>query len=153
VLNQRESILGAAIGVLLVLVPLALEVGGCHGGQWSELGSNGKSDKQSKQNKVDGLQIVAKSNREVARLNADDVVRIMQRVGFSDDQIVELGTDLHNALLLSGGAEVYYNKHLEMIFAINNQQVQIQSRSRGTFIYDVSTRRFVLGSPPADKSR
>jgi len=143
-------------GMLLVLVPLALEVVGCNGGlkpvEWSELGSEGNPKKQSRQNK-DGLRIEAKSNREVARLGPDDVVRVMQRVGFSDDQILDLGTDLHNALLLSGGAQVIYGKRLEMIFAVNNQQIHIQSRSRGTFVYDLSTKRFALGSAPSDGNR
>jgi len=142
--------------VLLVLVPLALEVAGCHGGvkpvEWSELGSESKPKKQSKQNQQ-GLYIVARSGREVAKLRPDDIVRIMQRVGFSDDQILDLGTDLYNALLLSGAADVYYGKSHEMIFAVNNQQVQIQSRSRGSFLYDVANGRFVIGSSPSDRSR
>ncbi len=54
--------------------------------------------------------------------------------------------DLHRALLLSGGAELFYGKRLEMLFAVNNQQIQIQSRTRGTFIYDIVMQRFVLGS-------
>ncbi len=69
-----------------------------------------------------------------AKLSSDDIVRIMQRVGFSDQQILDLGTDLYNALRRSGAADVYYGKSQEMIFAVNNQQVQIQSRSRGTFV-------------------
>jgi hypothetical protein len=83
---------------------------------------------------------VARSGREVVRLNPDDVVRIMQRVGFSDDQILDLGPDLYNALLLSGAAEVFYGKRTEMIFIVSNRQVQIQSHSRGTFVYDVLIR-------------
>ena len=151
---KRGSILKRTTGVLLVLAPLALEVVGCNGGlkpvEWSELGSEERPARQSRQSRPsrEGLQIVARSNREVARLSPDDVIRIMQRVGFSDDQILVLGTDLHNALLQSGGAEVYYGKSLEMILAVNNQQVQIQSRSRGTFVYDVGAGRFVLGSAP-----
>ena len=157
--NRRGSILKTTTGVLLVLVPLALEVVGCRGGlkpvEWSELGSERKP-KQSRQStpstqgrqsrpSKEGLRIVAKSGREVARLSPDDIVRIMQRVGFSDDQIVELGTDLYNALLLSGRAEAYYGRDLEMIFVVNAQQVQIQSRSRGTFLYDIAKARFTLG--------
>jgi hypothetical protein len=147
--------------MLLILVPLALGVVGCHGAvkpvEWSELGSESGTKKQAKQSKdskkSEELRIVAKSNKEVTRLGPDDVVRIMQRIGFSDDQIVELGTDLRNALLQSGGAEVYYGKGLEMIMAVNNQQVQIQSRSRGSFVYDVARKRFVLGASPSGGGR
>ena len=106
-----------------------------------------RDDRPSRERKNDErLRIVAKSNREVARLSPDDIVCIMQRVGFSDDQILDLGTDLYNALLLSGGADVYYGKGLEMIFAVNNRQVQIQSRSRGSFVYDIAKKRFALGA-------
>jgi hypothetical protein len=147
--NRRGSILDAA-AVLLVLAPLALEAGGCRGGlkpvEWSEVGANSNSQRQSRRSNAQGLRLVARSNRETAKLSPNDVVRIMQRVGFSDEQILELGTDLHNALFLSGGAEVYYGRNMEMIFAVSNQQVHIQSRSRGSFVYDVIAGRFVLGS-------
>lgn len=168
--NRRGSILRVMTGglrapnaflhtgvLLLVLVPLALEVVGCNGGfrpvAWSELGSDGGPKKQQSRQHQEGLQIVAKSGREITRLNPDDVVRIMQRVGFSDDQILRLGTDLHNALLLSGAADVYYGGSLEMIFAVDNQQVKIQSRSRGSFIYDIAGGRFVLGAAPLEDKR
>jgi hypothetical protein len=94
------------------------------------------------------------NNREVARtLNADDIVRIMQRVGFSDQQILDLGPDLYNALRRSGAANVYSGERLEMIMAVNNQQVQIQSTARGTFFYDLARGRFVVGSTQADRGR
>jgi hypothetical protein len=153
--------LKATTGVLLVLVLLAWEMVGCNGGVqpvgWSELGSGSKPKKPSRparQNAKDGLSIVAMNNREVARtLNADDIVRIMQRVGFSDQQILDLGPDLYNALRRSGAANVYSGERLEMIMAVNNQQVQIQSTARGTFFYDLARGRFVVGSTQADRGR
>ncbi len=49
VMNRRGSISGAA-AVLLILVPLALEVGGCPGGHkpvgWSKLSPAGKPAKK-----------------------------------------------------------------------------------------------------------
>jgi hypothetical protein len=148
--------LKATTGALLVLVPLALEVAGCRPVEWAELGSGsnreeprweGRSESQpSRRNRTEGLRIVARSGREVVRLSPDDVIRIMQRVGFSDDQILELGPDLYNALLQSGAAEVFYGKRTEMIFVVSNRQVRIQSHSRGTFVYDVLMQQFVLGS-------
>jgi hypothetical protein len=155
--NGCGSILKATTGVLLVLVPLALEVAGCRPVEWAEVGSGSNRDeprlepraesKPGRRQSTNGLRIVARSGREVVRLSPDDVVRIMQRVGFSDDQILELGTDLYNALLLSGAAEVIYGKRTEMLFVVSNRQVQIQSHSRGTFVYDVLMQQFVLGSP------
>jgi len=128
--------------------------------EWAELGSGsnrdeprweGRSEKSrsesrpSRRRSANELRIEARSGREVVRLSPDDVVRIMQRVGFSDDQILELGPDLYQALLQSGAAEVIYGKRTEMIFVVNNRQVQIQSHSRGAFVYDVLMQQFVLG--------
>lgn len=135
----RRGILG------LALLLLALTGAGCHG--W------GKSKKPAEPiaDSKEGLRIEARSATQVARLSPADTVRIMQRLGFSNQQIVELGTDLHNALLLSGAAEVYYGKTLEMIVAVVNGQIQIQCRTRGTFVYDLAKGRFVLGSAPSEK--
>jgi hypothetical protein len=153
------------IGTWLVLVLLAWTVAGCSGVEWSELGTARPDDeprladrserpsKRPSRQARDGLRITARSNTEVARLSPDDVVRIMRRVGFSDDQILALGTDLYGALSLSGGADLYNGKRLEMIFAVHNQQVHIQSRLRGTFVYDAVIGQFVLGSASSDRGR
>jgi hypothetical protein len=165
--------LKATTAVCLVLVPLALAAG-CRPVEWAELGAGPKREEPPRSQAQDGgwegradtpraplresrptrrpqstneLRIVARSGREVVRLSPDDVIRIMQRVGFSDDQILDLGPDLYNALLQAGAAEVLYGKHTEMIFAVSNRQVRIQSRTRGTFVYDVLMQQFVLGSP------
>ena len=152
--------LKATAAVCLVLVPLALGAG-CRPVEWAELGSGSNRDEarltprsESRSNRrqsANGLRVLARSGREVVRLSPDDVVRIMQRVGFSDDQILDLGPDLYNALLLSGGAEVLYGKRTEMIFIVSNRQVQIQSHSRGTFVYDVLMQQFILGSSSAKR--
>jgi hypothetical protein len=160
--NRCGYILKATTGALLVLVPLALEAAGCRPVEWAELGSGpnrdeprweGRSESRpSRRSSTNELRIVARSGREVVRLSPDDVIRIMQRVGFSDDQILDLGPDLYSALLQSGAAEVLYGRHTEMILVVSNRQVRIQSRTRGTFVYDVLMQDFVLGSP-ADKRR
>ena len=150
----------------LVLVSLTVGGMGCRGAiqpvAWSELGTPSRTSrpnspaaesrprKESRQNK-DGLRIVARSTTQVAQLSPADIVRIMRRVGFSDAQILDLGTDLHNALLLSGGAEVYYGKRVEMCFAIQDGQIQIQSATRGSFVYDLAKRCFVLGAVPSGR--
>jgi hypothetical protein len=40
-----------------------------------------------------------------------------------------------------------------MLFAVHNQQVHIQSRSRGAFVYDIVLGRFVLGSASSEGGR
>jgi hypothetical protein len=89
-----------------------------------------------------GFQIVAMSNRDVADLSADDIVLIMRQAGFSDGQIMELGPDVHDGLLLSGAVQVRRNKKVEAIFAVNSNYIFITTRLRGSFIYDLKKGNF-----------
>lgn len=86
-------------------------------------------------------QVIPAGNRQVAALSADDIVQVMQRAGFSDEQILELGTDLRNGLALSGAAQIKVDDKVEAIFAVNGDYVHFSSRLRGSFIYDVKTGR------------
>lgn len=86
-----------------------------------------------------GLQFIPVSNREVLALNADDVVQIMRRAGFSDNQIMQYGTDLRNGLAQSGAVEVRINKKVEAIFAVNGDSIYISTRLRGNFIFNIRT--------------
>lgn len=125
-----------AIILLLLLGFLASGAIGCGNINWPHIGR-----------KRTGFQVVPLSSRDVVDLNADDIVRIMRRAGFSDMQILELGTDLRNGLLLSGAAQIKVNKKVEAIFAARGDYVYITTRLRGNFIYDVKTGRFAVGTP------
>ena len=85
--------------------------------------------------------IVPLANREVVALSADDIVTVMRRAGFSDDQILDLGTEVRNTLAASGAAEVRIGNKVEAIFAVRGEQIHISSRRRGNAIYDVGTGR------------
>lgn len=146
---KRQTIAGAVTTVLLVSV--VLEVSGCRAEpvEWSELGSGGRrstanqtSQTPRSPRQIRGIQIVPQSNQEVADLSSDDIVRIMRRVGFPDDLILELGSEMHGALRSSGAARVLDKKTVEAILRINGRYVYITSRSRGTFIYDPATGQF-----------
>lgn len=148
-LIRRQTIAGAVTTVLLVSV--VLEVSGCRAEpvEWSELGSGGRRSASSQTSQtprsprqVRGIQIVPQSNQEVADLSSDDVVRIMRRIGFPDDLILELGGEMYNALRRSGAARVLDKQTVEAILRINGRYVYITSRSRGTFIYDPATGQF-----------
>jgi hypothetical protein len=130
--------------VLLVLLPLlSWGMGGCaHVGKFTKgIGSltTGSSSKRAAE-----LQVVPLSNQDVIALGADDIIRIMRRAGFSDDQILQLGTDVRNALLLSGAAQVRLKDKVEVIFAVHDDYVFITTRLRGHFIYDVKAGGFGL---------
>jgi hypothetical protein len=85
-------------------------------------------------------QVIPVSNREVAALSAEDIVRVMLRAGFSDEQILELGTDLRNELARSGAAQIDVGDKVEAIFAIDGDYVYVSSRLRGSFIYDIEQK-------------
>jgi len=148
---RRETIKGIT-AIAALLAPVVLVVIGCHAQpvEWGELGSAGRRSASSSTfepqsqgpRQVRGISIVPQTNQEVADLSSDDIVRIMRRVGFPDDLILELGTDLHRALLQSGAARVFDKREVEAILRISGQYVYITSRTRGTFIYDPSTGRF-----------
>ena len=86
-----------------------------------------------------GFEVIPLSYQEVLTLSSDDIVRVMRRAGFSDNQILEYGTDLHDALSRSGAAQIKINKNLQAVFAINGDSVYISTRLRGNFIYNVKT--------------
>jgi len=89
------------------------------------------------------FQVVPVSSQDVAALSADDIVRVMRRAGFSDGQVLELGTQLRNALLLSGAVQIKQDSIVEAIFAINDNKVYVSARLRGNFIYDLQKGSWV----------
>jgi hypothetical protein len=129
------------IAVLLLTPFLLLDGAGC--------ANSGGSDPTA-------FQVVPVGSRDVAALSSNDVVRVMRRSGFSDEQILELGTQVRNALLLSGAVEVKRGRIIEAIFAVNNNSLFITTRLRGNFIYNIENGTWVgleniTKSPPQRK--
>ncbi len=128
-------------GLLLVLALLVLEGAGCKNWfkpvEWPELGPQSKEPKSP-------FRLVAKKSMSTVSLAPEDIVRIMQRVGFEDKQVLDLGTDLHNALRFSGAAEVFHYKQKLAIFVADGGLVRIRSRV-GSFDYEVANHQFVSG--------
>jgi len=119
-----------------------LEVVGCNGWfrpvDWSD--SRPEREQQSP------FRVIPRHNTQVTTLNPDDIVRIMRRVGFRDEQIVELGTGLHNAMRFQGSAVIVYKKDTLAIFAADGDFVRVRTRS-GDLDYQISKGQFV-SSPP-----
>jgi hypothetical protein len=132
--TKRVAILLALLGLLSSGV-----VGCAHIGNFTKgIGSLTSSRRTAE------LQVTPLSNQDVITLSADDVIRIMRRAGFSDEQILRLGTDVRSALLLSGAAQVRLRDKVEVIFAVHDDYVFITTRLRGHFIYDVKAGGFGL---------
>jgi hypothetical protein len=89
-----------------------------------------------------GIQIIPLSSSNVLALGADDLIEVMRRAGFSDEQILEHGPDVHDGLAQSGAVQVRVNNRVEAVFAINRDRgdcVYISTRVRGNFIYNVGS--------------
>lgn len=142
---NRQTILTVAIRVAL-LVPLAFTLAGCRAqpAEWSELGRQSSPDR-TRNNRGRVLLIEPLSNREVADLHPDDVVRITRRIGFTDQQILDLGMDLYEALLLSGAARVMYKGKVEALLRVQGDHVLIYSGSRGSHVYNLTYGQFRIG--------
>ena len=108
------------IFISLLLVILASGLSGCTGNRGFEL-------------------FPLNNQQNVLTLSSDDIVRVMRRAGFSDNQILQYGEDLHLALAQYGAAQIKIRKRLEAVFAINGDAVYISTRLRGNFIYNIKT--------------
>lgn len=92
------------------------------------------------------LRITPLNNKNTITLSADDVVLMMRRVGLSDEQILKLGTDVHDSLSRFGAAQLEVGGKVEAIFAVNDGFVYIATRSRGTFIYNAKTGQTITST-------
>jgi len=135
------------VAVVGLMAALTLAEMGCQAqpAQWSELGSGGARYEPQPQprNQYGSIRIVAQPNREVADLSPDDVVKVMRRIGFTDQQILELGTELHEAMFTSGAVRILDRDETEAIARVNGMQIYIGSRTRGNFVYDLGYGQFV----------
>lgn len=83
------------------------------------------------------FQVIPLSNQNIADLSAKDIIQVMRRAGFSDEQILELGADLRDGLSMSGAAQVKIGDKVEVVFAVHSDCVYISTRLRGNFIYNM----------------
>jgi len=85
------------------------------------------------------IEVIPWSNRDVLDLSSDDIVQVMRRAGFSDRQILELGTEVRDGLAQSGAVQIKISNKWEVVFAIKGDYVYVSTRLRGNFIYSVKT--------------
>ncbi len=87
----------------------------------------------------EGINISPLFNSEVVHLDADDIVEIMRRSGFSDEQIQKHGKSMRDGLAQSGAVQLKVDNSgkVEATFAVHGPCIYISTRLRGTFVYDV----------------
>lgn len=87
-------------------------------------------------------QVIRLANRDIAALTADDIVCVMQRAGFSDERIMDLGTDLRNSLASTGAAKIVIDEKVEAILAVDGNYLHVASRRTGSSIYNLRKHGF-----------
>ncbi|MBN1360256.1 MAG: hypothetical protein JW993_06680 [Sedimentisphaerales bacterium] len=150
---EPRYILAVAVRVVL-LIPAALALTGCQARpvEWPELGQERSSPATSTVRRSrSALRIEPVVGQEVADLSPDDVVRVAKRIGFTDQQVLDLGADLHNALLLSGAARVLVRDRVEALLRVHGGHVLISSRTRGNHVYNLARGGWGVG--PSRPSR
>ena len=112
----------AALGAGLALLTLAAALGGCTPPQ---------------------TRVISLTSRDIAPLQADDIVVTMRRGGFSDQEILDLGPDVRNTLASSGAAMIRIGDKVAAIFAVDGNFLHVSTRRRGSFIYDLGKKAFL----------
>jgi hypothetical protein len=127
--------------ILVLLVVLALQAAGCTSSQWPALGPRQSMD----------LQVQQRVGGQATDLTAGEILRIMRRIGLVDDQILVLGPNLHDAIRSTGAAALTRGGRPEVMFAVNEDHLFVQTRSKGSFIYDLKEKRLIPVPPmPAE---
>ncbi len=86
-----------------------------------------------------GIKVVPVPSSDVLTLTPDEVIIILQRIGFSNDQIKEHGWPVSEGLARSGAVRIFVDGAVEAGLAIKGDEVFISSRSRGQYIYNINT--------------
>jgi hypothetical protein len=86
-----------------------------------------------------GIVVEPLNSQNVLNLSADNVVDIMRAAGFTDEQIIEHGMAVRDALAQTGAARIFVNRRVEAIFAVKDQDIYISTELRGLFIYNINT--------------
>jgi hypothetical protein len=97
------------------------------------------------------LRVEQRTSGQAVDLKADEIIRVMRRIGLGDDQILSFGPVLRDAMRSTGAAAILRGDELEVMLVVNEDHLFVQSRSQGSFIYDIKDKRFIPVPPmPAE---
>lgn len=74
---------------------------------------------------------------QVTAVKAYDLAAAMRRAGFSDEEIIQHGPVVRNALATSGGAQIRRGKEVSAVFSVFSEKLYVTSRTRGTFVQEL----------------
>lgn len=74
------------------------------------------------------------TNGTATPVSPSDLAEAMLRAGFTRDEILQEGPSVGDALATSGGAQVRRGKIVSALFAVQDGQLIVTSRERGTFV-------------------
>ena len=76
-----------------------------------------------------------------------DIANILTGIGFSPEQVMAIGEDLQQALMIKGRAGIVLDGTTVVQLRVANERIQIYSTSSGYHEYDVKMHQFILGGP------
>jgi hypothetical protein len=97
-------------------------------------GCGSMSENMNRSIRITEETVSAVSVGEAEEVSADDLAEAMLRAGFTPEEIVKYGAEIHSALATSGGAQVRQGKIVSAIFAVHTGKLYVTSRERGTFV-------------------
>ena len=83
------------------------------------------------------LAVVPCRSRNVVVLSAEEVVAVMRRAWFPDEQIERLGLELRDALASHGAARIRSADRTQALFLTDGHFIYVTVRGRGGFFYSV----------------
>lgn len=86
--------------------------------------------------------IVPLKNSHKVELEAYDVISVMKRANFTDEQIIAHGRDLRNCLAINGAANVKVGEFTEMICAVQYPHLMVSTRLHGSFVYHIEANEY-----------
>lgn len=79
-------------------------------------------------------------NQTGIALTADDIVIFLNRAGFSQEEIFELGVGVRNGLASTGAVRAYIDEYTIAIISTDGKLVYVNSKKRGSFVYDPESK-------------
>jgi hypothetical protein len=92
------------------------------------------------------IEILPISNKDILSLSTDDVRQIMEKAGFSSEQISQYETEVRDALEQTGAVQIKKGNAQEAVLAVRDKEVYVSTRQRDYFIYNVNEGNFIGAS-------